>query len=292
MPNHKTLWPKLLVAALLFAAPIQTQWAEPFVYQILLAGPLLFVPWGIQLLLLKGSESRTGVLLYLIPATLLLTAYCLPSGYLAAGLAIPWLIWVSGIAWTVLRQSQPGTLAMKLAFVFLPVAAAWMFADRLGWQPLGFDPLIVLLTGVHFHYAGFALALVTALLPDEKWKKRLSLGLLPGVAGVAAGITSTQLSGPPWIEIIGVTIMVLVASVLAIRQIAFARNQNLSSSVLLSLGALALLAGMTLALLYGWRFEHQWPWLSMPFMYASHGVLNSLGFSLLSFTGYTIGPSR
>jgi outer membrane biosynthesis protein TonB len=35
------------------------------------------------------------------------------------------------------------------------------------WRPLDFDPVIVLLTAVHFHYAGFLLPLCTALAARE-----------------------------------------------------------------------------------------------------------------------------
>lgn len=287
LPANNT-GPKLLAIVILIVAPIQANWAEGYVYQILLAGPLVFVPWGMRLLgVWPGQKTTTGVLSYLIAVLLLLAAYCLPPGAVAGAMAVPWLLWTIGLALEVIREKTSHKLATQLAFIFLPVAAAWMFADRIGWQPLSFDPLIVLLTGVHFHYAGFALALITALLPKDHWKRWISLGLLPGVAGVAVGISSTQLSGPPWIETVGVTLMVAVAIALAFRQMAFARSRPLQEGLLLSLGAIALMAGMTLAFLYGWRFQHQWPWLNMPFMYATHGVLNSLGFSLLSFTAYS-----
>lgn len=282
-------WPFLLAIFILLIAPIEAIWAEAYIYRILLAGPLLFVPWGMQLLKFWATPpDNYQRSFYFLAVALLLVSYCLPGGLLAAGLSLPWLGWVSVLAFKAWQVRGTEALAMKLAFSFLPVAAAWMVADRLAWQPLGFDPLVVLLTGIHFHYAGFALAIVVALLPADRFKKWTSIGLLPGVAGVATGITVTQLAGPAWIEMLGVTTMVLVASGVAIRQIAYAINQRQLSSIALGTGGLALLAGMTLALLYGWRFEHQWPWLSMPFMYATHGVLNSLGFSLASFLAYTM----
>lgn len=61
---------------------------------------------------------------------------------------------------------------------------------------------------------------------------------------------------------------------------------------LLWLGSGALVAGLLLALLYGWRFHHQWAWLTIPWMYATHGVLNSVGFVLLSFLGFTLSRLR
>ena len=230
------------------------------------------------------------MLLQELPWLLLLAAYCLPAGMLTAVLSLPWLIFTIALAIWVFIHHQNFPLAWTFACGFLPVGAAWMFADRLAWQPLGFDPLIVLLTGVHFHYAGFALAVLTALLPKSIAKKYVSLGLLPGVAGVATGITSTQLAGPHWVEVLGVSIMVTVGVAIACLQIrnAWRLKQQLAAQVLLVLGGFALIAGLSLALLYGWRFYHQWSWLTLPWMYATHGLLNSLGFALLSFLGQSL----
>ena len=201
-----------------------------------------------------------------------------------------WLLFTIYLLAAILRKDAQQNSAILIALCSLPVAAAWMLADRLGFQPLGFDPLIVLLTGVHFHYAGFALAIIAAHLPNNPLNRWLSFGLIAGLAGVATGITSTQLDGPAWIEILGVSIMVTVGVGIAIQQLRYAwrSKRSLLAPLLLSLGALALIAGMVLALLYGWRFHYQWSWLNVPWMYATHGLLNSLGFSLLSFLAYSL----
>ena len=285
--------PKLpWIALLLFVSsccllPIEAQWGPTYLYWILLAGPVLFVPWGLGLLTKPWPEQQL-LFTRLLPfaGLTLVAAFCLPPGWAAAGLAGIWLLVVARLGLWALRQLWELPLAAHLAIAFLGVAAAWAFADRLGWQPLGFDPLIVLLTAIHFHYAGFALALMTALLPGSSWQTTLSKGLIVGIGGVAVGITSTQLQGPAWIEVIAVTLMVLVGWGIALLQWREGgKVRERTSKLLLRMGSTALFGGLLLALLYGWRFAHLWPWLTIPWMYATHGVLNSVGFTLLTFVG-------
>lgn len=290
MPNTNWLYLTGALLLLLFA-PLATSWAEPYVYRILLAGPLVFVPWAAILFpKLRSGLPKQITTLYFINVLLLIAAFCLPAGLLATAMSGTWLLFTIYLLAAILRKSAQQNLGILIALCSLPVAAAWMLADRLGFQPLGFDPLIVLLTGVHFHYAGFALAIMAAHLPNNPLNRWLSFGMITGLAGVAAGITSTQLDGPAWIEILGVSIMVTVGIGIAIQQLRYAwgSKRPILAQLLLSLGALALIAGMGLALLYGWRFHYQWSWLNVPCMYATHGLLNSLGFSLLSFLGYSL----
>lgn len=292
----KSTWPKLPWTALvLFVSsilllPIQAQWAPAYLYWILLAGPVLFVPWGLAMLT-KQWLAQPLLLIRFVPfaAMTLVAAFCLPAGPLAATLAGLWMLLVAGLGLWLGRHYQKLPFAVLLAIVFLGVAAAWAFADRLGWQPLGFDPLIVLLTAIHFHYAGFALALMTAFLPQSRWQSLLSKGLIVGVGGVAVGITSTQLEGPAWLEVTAVTLMVLIGWGVAFLQWQEARRMQFTTrSLLLMMGSVALFCGLLLALLYGWRFAQQWPWLTIPWMYATHGVLNSVGFTLLTLLGRSI----
>lgn len=293
MNKPSSALPKIAIVTYVLALlllPIQAQWGPAYLYWVLLAGPLLFVPWGLGLL---TQSWPTQQLLFrkLVPFAGLIFAasFCFPPGVLAGGLVVIWLLVIMWIAIWMLKMEKKIPLAGLLAILFLGVAGAWALADRLGWQPLGFDPLIVLLTAIHFHYAGFALALVTALLPKSKYQSWLSKLLLAGVGGVALGITSTQLAGPAWIEITAVSTMVAIGWGAAALQAYESRKvQGLASRILLVMGSVALFGGLLLALLYGWRFQHQWAFLTIPWMYATHGILNSVGFTLLTFLGWTM----
>ena len=53
--------------------------------------------------------------------------------------------------------------------MMLPVGGAWMAADWLAIQPMGFDSLIVRLTAAHFHFAGFVLPLVVIFIVAQRY---------------------------------------------------------------------------------------------------------------------------
>ena len=61
------------------------------------------------------------------------------------------------------RSLRPTDLAPAAAVAYLSVGAGWLVLSRAGLRPEGFSHEIVELTGVHFHYAGFAATLMAAL---------------------------------------------------------------------------------------------------------------------------------
>lgn len=258
---------------------------------ILLAGPLLIVPMGWLVIEKKAPQSEikdTDLSFLILGGLCLALAFLLPIGWKAGLLAAIYLL-LTTVFSLKLWVKDTWSFMFKVAFSCLPVAAAWAVADRMGWRPMGFDPLIVILTAIHFHYAGFALAILTGLLPIVKRQFWVNTTYLLGLAGVATGITATQFDGPPAIEMIATTIMGSFGIYIALRQIRQAFRQVIvSEKIFLLLGGIALFLGMLLALAYGWRWTHQWPWLTIPFMYATHGVLNSVGFAVLSLLGYLI----
>jgi len=105
------------------------------------------------------------------------------------------------------------------------------------------------------------------------------LGILFGVALVAIGITGSQYQFPVWIEVVSVSLLALSAG-------RFAWEWLRSKKVVFMLSGLALSGGMVLALAYGWRYYFPIQGLEIPIMYAIHGSLNSLGFSLPGVLGF------
>lgn len=184
--------------------------------------------------------------------------------------------------------------ARLAALLYLPVGAVWALFDQLDFQPLGFSRIIVLLTGVHFHYAGFALPRLTGL-----WLERgrpggglriASWGIILGVPLVAVGITSSQLALPPAIEVIAVSLLACSAFVVSLSQFQWAMMADIPAlpRFLLALGGVALAVGMVLATIYGWRSVYPVGWATIPAMYAFHGTLNSLGFCLPGFVAWKL----
>ena len=91
------------------------------------------------------------------------------------------------------------TLAVGLGY--LSVGGAWLVISRLGLHPFDLSTDIVRLTAVHFHYAGFGMALLAATgLACADWmasRVALSIGSIASIAGppiVATGFVTE--SGP------------------------------------------------------------------------------------------------
>lgn len=235
------------------------------------------------------------------PAALLLVpAFVLEPGALAFVLALPWAVVLAIMAVDgVLRIrrhgfSPLGLLCRDVGLVYASVGGAWLLTERAGWQPLQFSPEIVLLTAVHFHFAGFILPVVAGLVLNRRPKSALTKGaaglVLLGVPLVAVGITSQQMAGPGWIELLAAWVLVLggwgVAGlhlVLAVQERAVCKGAR----VLWVVAGLSLAAGMLLAGLYASRgYFAPLPWLDIPWMRALHGSLNAIGFALAALLGW------
>ena len=76
-----------------------------------------------------------------------------------------------------LRLTPPR--AMDAATGFLFVGAAFALADRADLRPFDFSATIILLTAVHFHFAGFALVLAGALAWRARPGPAVGLALAP-----------------------------------------------------------------------------------------------------------------
>lgn len=242
-----------------------------YVKILILAAPLWLMSLALEIM--RFSVKVRWIALGL--ASTLAVSFCLSSSVLAALLSVPWLFFALWLSWQTWQERQ-GNLSYLLAALFLTVGAAWAFADRLGFEAFGFDSTIVLLTAAHFHYAGFCLMLIAG------WTERKSAvyGVLIGVPMVAIGISSSHLDGPLLLEVVAVTIMVAAGIWVGLLHLLLAKKLRFRAYAWLWLFAgLALISGMILALLYGWRYYFPIPSLSIPTMYALHGTLNAIGFA-------------
>lgn len=256
---------------------------------IFLFAPTLLIPLWLY------SQFKIKNISFLLGAWSLGLAFLMPKGVWAGYLAIPWLLFTIWLGYNALFTTQQPSLATgswsgRAAFLFLPVGAAWAVADRLGWQPMGFQATIVLLTAVHFHYAGFLLlSIAERWMQTSKGKgyKILDYLLVAGVPLVALGITVSDLDGPPWIETFAATVMALGGIWLALAHLHLAgKSTDKIAGLSWALGGLCLLAGMILAIAYGWRYYYPLEFLHIPWMYAVHGSLNFMGVGLFLLYGW------
>lgn len=143
---------------------------------LLLLGPLVAVPLGLPLTVQRHSLApapglwRLVQTLQLPAACLFLASFAWPPGVVAAALALPWLALTAlFVALALMRFVERGsfeilTLGLDAGLVFPVVGGVWAVFSRWGKPLLGFEEPLVLLTAAHFHFAGFALPILTALV--------------------------------------------------------------------------------------------------------------------------------
>ncbi|MEM9917126.1 MAG: YndJ family transporter [Bacteroidota bacterium] len=273
-----------------------------YVSALILAAPLWLLPIAWQL----TSVSQKLIHACLPAATLLSTAFLLEQGWVAAMLSVPWLVLTMVAAfqkWRFRKRRifrKPADLCHLVAYLYLPVGAIWAVADRLGFQPMGFSPAIVLLTVAHFHYAGFMLPLLSGWAVGNlqgSWLRLSAYGVALGVPLTAIGITAAQFDMPAVFELIPATIMALSGMLTAwAHWILFRTYPQAKGRYYWLFAGTALFGGMLLALLYGWRSVFPISFLSIPWMHAIHGSLNAAGFALPALLGWHLhlnhSPSR
>lgn len=294
-----TIW--LLAVVWLHPRPLEIDWVNA----LLLLGALVVVPLGLDLARRSTPAGpalgllQIAAFLQLPCAVLLALSYGQEIGGWAAVRAVPWLITTAVIALAGLaRLWQRRSLAWEeLCFdaglVYLAVGGGWTFLARAGIRPMGFAPVIVLLTAVHFHFAGFALPLLTSLAGRALggiWSRAAALGVIAGVPLVAVGITASQQGLGPVVEGVAAVVTAgagLLAAALHLR-LAAQRSRPTPVRALWLLTGLSLAGGMTLAALYGLRSWVSVSWLDIPWMWALHGTANSLGVGVAGLLSWVL----
>jgi hypothetical protein len=173
-------------------------------WHALLLAPLVIVP---TLICRADTPWPHPDVVALVAALPLVPASALAPGVGAALLAVPWLCVSAAIGIVALRdglRSLPGILAPSrvsdlgqlVARGFLAVGGFFVLAER-GGLTLGFDSQIVMLTAVHFHFAGFGLLTIASLLARRTPKVSLAVnGLVGGIPLTALGFVT----GLPWVN--------------------------------------------------------------------------------------------
>jgi hypothetical protein len=209
-----------------------------------------------------------------LPTGALLAFAEFPHGLQAAPyFAVTVLIALRG-AWLALTR-KPGRDTIRAAgFVYVGVAGAWTWAEAAGVH-FGFGPVIALLTGVHFHYAGFALQALAWRAASNR------AGLLAGWGTtVGTPLVGVSFWFNPTAELVASVFLASAVVLVAAVQARQARRMKFPANVLIWLSSLSVLAGMVLAVGYPAGIVFETYWLSIPTMVKTHGMLNGFGFCL------------
>jgi hypothetical protein len=169
--------------------------------------------------------------------------------------------------------------------------------SRLGVQPIGFGDTIVLLTAVHFHFAGFAAPILAGLAgrrlstskPLITTYRFAVLGVIVGTPLVAAGITFS-----PLLALTGAVVISLGLVLLALLTVVWVipSLKSLAPKILLLVSSISTVPAMTLACLYAYSIVFKKLIVDIPQMAMTHGVINAFGFALCGLLGWAIVEAK
>ena len=267
---------------------------------LFLLAPLVVVPLGYRLLELAAPGSRPPAIeLRLMPlgAGLLVVSFWMPAGPLPAILATPWLAitaWTALVAGARLRPRSGSLPAWRPACdrrcSRLPGGRGRRSRSSTGsaaFQPFGFSATVILLTAVHFHFAGFVLPLAGALAYRRQPSRWLAVALGAVVIGIP--VTALGFLGLPLANWIGAVLTACGGFAIGLATIAIAPTLLRRSAVALAVVAGAsLIVSMPMAIIYATGILLGTAWLDVEDMAAIHGTLNALGFSLAVMVAWTL----
>jgi hypothetical protein len=289
---------------------------------LFLFAPLVIVPLGIELSRTVGGTGKAIEIarrLQPLGATFAVWSMLLAPGRKAGLVAAGWLVICLLIAtdgteelFSVfrvgenlfpLRPSVCVRIVMSMARIDLAVGGAWLVASRLGMRPLGIQEPIGLLTAVHFHFAGFATAMIAAMTlrfrelryhgfqfqeQTNRWLQRLpiAIAVLPYV--IAIGFVTSHL--------LKMTAAVLfsasVAALAVFLRSCGKRAEDTTARWLLQISAGSIFAGMIFSAAYAVVDFLGSDALTIPEMAKTHGLLNAFGFCLTGLLGWLIETAR
>lgn len=293
------VWGGLATASLLGHARLA------LIEMLFLLAPLVVVPLGLELCSRTIDVAEFRLFLRIarwvqLPAALCVVgSFWVSPGIAAVILVIPWFCFgcvagISGLRTLIgggYKKLRPACLTVSL--LYFPVGCVWLIASRFGLMPMGFQEPIVLLTAVHFHFAGFAAPLL-AMACEASLKTRS-----PASRRIFAGIVAGILAGPGLLAagfVIGPRIKLAMALLVACSEAglsvyflgAIASLRPRLARVFVTLSAASVLIAMGLASVWAIGEFPLQPFVHLDEMAKFHGTANGLGFIVCGLIGWTL----
>ncbi|GIF74825.1 YndJ family protein [Asanoa siamensis] len=216
-------------------------------------------------------------------------ALWLPRGTGAALLAVPYLaltVVLAAGAVRGLRRFAAADVAVATGLAAPVVAASALVAERAGHRLLGFPLETLALTVPHLHYAGLVAAVVAALVcraTGDSMLGRAAAWCVP--AGTGTVLVGYFLSDE--VELVGAGLLTLgmwLVAGLTVTRIRTTAPRRVRVLFTISSGMLV----VTMLLALDWAAGHVFPvpHLSIPWMVATHGLLNAVGFALCALLAW------
>lgn len=300
------IWAGVAVLARIGVAPIGA------IELMFLFAPLVIVPLGMEVGRVMGSDTpltRFARRIQPVAAALAVAALWLPPGRPAGALAGLWMIVCLSmtiaaiIDLSSLAKSQPDgstrstmqRITVAVAQVDLGVGGAWLVASRLGLRPMGIQEPIGLLTAVHFHYAGFATAMIAAALLQfaaQRQEYRWVRWLVPVVIGMPYVVALGFVISPQLKLGAAVLFSASVACLAVVMRSCAKRLESGTARVLFHVASVSVFAGMVLSTAYAVADFRGSDFLPIPQMARTHGILNAVGFCLPGLLAWLVEFAR
>lgn len=270
---------------------------------LFLVAPWVVVPLTLSLVpatspgAVSSACCNTARYLLLPGAALATISFFLRDGGIAGAFTWLWLVVAAALALDGLdRLIRTGFQSFRefcfgIGEGYALVGALWLLASRLGLQPVGFHEPIVLLTAVHFHYAGLMAAVLAGLVASANGTTRAPLALRTTLscAVLGPGLLGLAFLGGPELKLAGVGLVVIGECGIAVGtfRIGLANAREIGGRLLLA-GSACVIAGMALAAVWAIGEYPLHAFVNLEQMARYHGVLNSVGFGLCSLVGWTL----
>lgn len=268
-----------------------------YAFLVIVPLALSLVPAGDQ----RGNYRlyRLIVLVHPVAAIVTIASFYVEKGFLSASLSFAWfilttLIALFGLTRLISRRFYPlEELSVDAGLLYLPVAGMWLVVYRLGVQPFDYGETIILLTVIHFHFAGFAAPIIAGMVgrmlatrqsQPSKTFLLIVVALVAAMPLIAAGITFS-----PWLGLLGTLLLTTGLFLLAVLTLGrvWPAIASTGARILLLIAALSSCVAMVLACLYAYSIVSQTLILRIPTMAMTHGLLNAFGFVTCSLIAWS-----
>jgi hypothetical protein len=252
---------------------------------LLLFAQLVVVPVGLRELRPGGGAVATALVhgawfAWRPAAVAAIAALAIPPGELSAAVAAVTLLPALAVGLAALVSlpavlRDPTRCGHGAAAAFLLVGSLFFVLHRQGGSWAGVDATIVQLTAVHFHVAGFGLALVAAAL-GERRRRIGAVAVWSLVLGM--GVTAVGFLTVPAVQIVGAVLVVAALMTVSVGTVAVhAAIRPSAAAWVLRASAACGVAVSALALVYATTEATGTPVIDIPTMAATHGVLAAVG---------------
>ena len=300
--------PSLLICAMIWVVLAFASFSSSvhigIIEVLFLLGPWIVVPLGADLI--RGTTASSAInrvrdWIFFTAALLTTVSFFVDNRVAAAWLASSWLLICAAFAGDGLRRLVTSGTKSFAQFCFasgegyLLVAGIWLVASRAGISLFGFHEPIVLLTAVHFHFAGFASAVLAGLVHQafvgRSGQRMLRWALTTVVLG--PGILGLVFFAGPKAKLVGALVFALgmIGLAGAMIRVAIAAKNGMGRWLLFVSGG-SVAAGMILVAVWAVGEYPLQAFVNIRQMAEFHGVLNGVGFVVCGLVGWSVPGGR